>query len=285
MNNRPYCICGIKLKESKPFSDNFLSLKCIKCKSTKFIPKGDCQIKFNYSESEKYNKKNALKSNIMRWAHKKLLKIIPNLNTNVLEIGCYTGAFVKILSDKNIDAFGIDINKNAIEFGRFNFKLQDRLFSLEDNFIKKINSILMIDLLEHIEEPDIFIKDIIKKNNNPLNIIISGPISPVIFHNKSDFPPHHLWRFSEKGLVQMMKINKYKLVRKEYEKSPFLLLRNLAGRVKYGMNKKEYQTDDFPFTGSSNFFKLLNRLSSLQINLPFIPRYNSSILIFKYEIY
>ena len=281
MNKKSFCICGIEIKESKPFSENFLSLRCSNCKSTKFGSKLDYKIKFNYSESEKYNKENALKSNNMRWAHKKLTKIIPQLNTNTLEIGCFTGEFVKILVNKKIDAFGVDINKNAIRFGRLHYNLHSRLFNLDDEFIKKINCILMIDFLEHIEDPDLLIKDIIKKNKNPKYIIISGPISPVIFHNKSDFPPHHLWRFSEKGLVQMMGRNKYKLVRKEYEKSPFLLIRNFAGRLKYGINKKEYLTNDLPFTGSSKFFKFLNKLTSLQLNLPLIPRYNSSILIFK----
>ncbi len=281
MNKQNFCICGNEIKESKPFSDNFLSLKCCDCNSTKFLPKCDFAIKFNYSKSEKYNKENALKSNNMRWAHKKLTKIIPKLNSNILEIGCFTGEFVKILVDKEIDAYGVDINKNAINFGRLHFNLHSRLFNLDEEFLKKIDSILMIDFLEHIEEPDLLIKDIIQKNKNPKYIIISGPISPVIFHNKSDFPPHHLWRFSEKGLVHMMRRNKYKLVIKEYEKSPFLLMRNFAGRLKYGINKKEYLTNDLPFTGSSKFFKLLNKLTSLQINLPLIPRYNSSILIFK----
>ena len=139
----------------------------------------------------------------------------------------------------------------------------------------------MIDLLEHIEDPNSFIADLKKKHNNPNFIIISGPISTRVFHDKSDFPPHHLWWFSEKGLRSMMSNHNYHLTYKKYEKSPFLLIRNIIGRIKYGFTIREYSRSDKSFSGKSILFKMLDKISKIQFNIPLMPKYNAGILVFK----
>lgn len=110
-------------------------------------------------------------------------------NRNILEIGCGTGTnlFEIKLRQKNIQAIGLDMNQTAIEtankmkkllkLDRIDFVCIEAFQFLNQNLksTKKVDTVLLYDFLEHIEEPKKFIEELIKRLPNDVEFIVSVP--------------------------------------------------------------------------------------------------------------
>ena len=264
------CICGNKFGKHKSHSLGFNSLKCSSCGTVKFEPKSSSSSEsFSYQSSLKYNENIALSAPALRWGHYKILECLSGSNASVLELGCHNGFFVRNLLQKGINAYGIDVNVNAVHSGKAVFDLHDRLFLANESSIKlDVNTAVLIDVLEHVSDPSAFLQVVIQRYPQISCLLISGPTTTKIFNDKSDFPPHHLWRFSEKGIKDMLASRGFVITSVRYERNPVLLLRNLVGRILYGFGRREFYGETPPFTGmsfldlsiSSNAYRLLERL-------------------------
>ena len=207
---------------------------------------------FSYQASQKYNENVALSAPALRWGHCKILDYLSGSNASVLELGCHNGFFVSNLLQKGINAYGIDINSNAIRSGKIVFDLHDRLFLANESSITlDVNTAVLIDVLEHVPDPSAFLQNIILRYPQISCLLISGPTTTKIFNDKSDFPPHHLWRFSEKGINDMLALRGFVTTSVRYERNPVLLFRNLVGRLLYGFGRREFYGETPPFTGLS----------------------------------
>ena len=102
---------------------------------------------------------------------KKLLKhVLPIDNLNVLDIGCGSGRYVKILSDLGAKVTGIDISKRIIDRCKHNYPNIQFFNSSLQNFkfnSDKFDLILSSTTLQHI--PDNEKKEAFKKISNLLN--------------------------------------------------------------------------------------------------------------------
>jgi len=187
------------------------------------------------------------------------------LKGKVIEIGCFNGFFVAKMVDNGVDAFGIDINTKAIELGMKRFNFRDRLST---EFNEKFDTAILIDVLEHIEEPVAFVESLVSRYN--LNrVIISCPNSERIFKDKSDWPPHHYWRFSRSSFEKVMTQLNFKESSVVYETSMLLLFRNIIGRLLFGYSKKWFvgapvYSVNTKFRGAYN---LLDRILSAPMRL------------------
>ena len=254
-----HCICGASLEDYKQFSSNFLVVSCSKCAGRAFVPSDSkAPAKFDYaSENLKYG--GGAKDNIvMRWSHRRLLELFRDSKA-VVEIGCHTGFFLAELLSMGIEAFGIDVNTEALRHGAVRYGLDGRLASSAerlDGYNVEHPDLVFIDCLEHIEFPDTFLADHVEAFK-PRRITIAGPLQSRAFVDRSDFPPHHLWRFTEKSIDLALESIGYFRCHTEYEYDLALLVRNMIGRLLYIRSRENWggqKSYEGLRTGSVPFF-------------------------------
>ncbi len=242
------CLCGQPMHLRRRFSEHFDTLNC-QCGTQMFVTaEGAEKISFNYDGSdEKYGSAAYLQGEVFRWAHDQIAQLLSKAAQRgpckTLEVGCFNGFFVNRLVKAGVDAHGTDLNAVAVGAGQAKWQLANRLTTrLEDALAAgPYDFILLIDCLEHIEDPSAFMELLKAHLADGGTIIVSGPVQERFFYDKSDFPPHHIWRFSRVALKSAgarfgMKSEEYAV---QYDTA--LFLRNMIGRLKHGFFTKEYQ--------------------------------------------
>lgn len=146
--------------------------------------------------------------------------------SEILEIGCGTGETLELLRN-NYDAEGIDLSGKAIRIC-----LSKGLSAKKQNFLKnkkKYNSIICLDVLEHIESDLKFIEHInnsLKKNGKLLVLVPSGKMM------KDDIKYGHYRRYSKKEIIKKLEEWGLKIEHVEMFGYPFLyFLRILANHL------------------------------------------------------
>jgi 2-polyprenyl-3-methyl-5-hydroxy-6-metoxy-1,4-benzoquinol methylase len=236
------CICNTLLI-CRPYSANFDQASCSNCGCVRFSAVKDNQVLFQYdSNDEKYGNEFYLLGSEFRWSHNVIAKKLSNISGRILEIGCFNGFFVDRLRRDGFDAIGFDLNKAAVSAGRRVYGLGNNLYHDLDDALAcgPFDAILMIDVLEHISDAGAFLDELIMALAPGGMVLVAGPTSERPFVDKTDFPPHHLWRFTRRGLLSagQQRNLESQIVDVEYDAA--LLLRNVAGRLLNGISKKEY---------------------------------------------
>ena len=144
----------------------------------------------------------------------------------ILDIGCNGGFFLEKLSN-NFEKYGIDVDKEAIKFGKKNFKFKKNL--INNSFLKHkypknyFDCVVLRGTIEHLADPEPYIKKIYKilKKKGKIFIIATPNISSVsakIFkkHWTLFHPIQHLSHFSVNNLEILFKKYKFKLSGYEY---------------------------------------------------------------------
>jgi SAM-dependent methyltransferase len=239
------CICGTDMA-CQPFSENFDALTCPACGSRHFIPAAGHQApEFSYdADNGKYAEQNYLHGKHLRWAHKQLLGHDWR-GKKVLEIGCFTGFFLDELQLAGAQVWGFDVNENALSVGRERYGLQGRLHSSFEALkaAGPFDEILCIDVIEHLDSPDAFLAEVTPLLKNGGQIVVAGPTLERRFHDKSDYPPHHKWWFSRRGLDAFLRRNGYETRVTWVQRDGLLLLRNLLGKAIHGLSRREFYGD------------------------------------------
>ena len=107
--------------------------------------------------------------------HKKALDIVGD-NLKILDIGCNTGELGNLFIKKNCEVTGIDYKVNQ------NQKLKNYIEQNLDNGLPEINYdqfdyVLILDVIEHLKDPESFLIELKKKlkNNLKVKVLISTP--------------------------------------------------------------------------------------------------------------
>ncbi|HIG27809.1 MAG TPA: class I SAM-dependent methyltransferase [Verrucomicrobiales bacterium] len=105
-----------------------------------------------------------------------------------LDVGCGTGQVIRRLKEKSIHAFGVDVSQPNIERAK---KISDTC-SLYDGKIlpfeeDEFDSAGALNVLEHVEQPEDFIKEMIRVVKPGGKIILSSPN----FHRVIGFRDYH----------------------------------------------------------------------------------------------
>lgn len=279
MNKKLKCRICSTIGPTDYVLDRYYQLDCCACNSTSFF----FQENYHYGQDEKYSDIAYLDNYELRWAHEKILRYIIRNKVNIksLEVGCFNGQFVNELRSHGIVSYGTDINTQAIKYGMNRYFPHEKsiLSDSISDFLSLCNTVILIDVLEHMEDPMDFV------NNLPSNInrlVISSPLAKKLIYDKSDFPPHHYSRIDPFGLINELSNAGFNSVDGLYLQSSFLLLvRNAIGRLKYGWNKKWYEGSPV-FTIQSRLvrkiYKLLENMTSPIFKL-FGLRYSAFVLI------
>ena len=224
--------------------------KCVVCKSTKFTNRYQILLeclncghifsnrKLSYDEIKSlydidyfkgneyldYEKdKNIILKNFKLRIATLLKHIKKPLNKSLLEIGCAFGFFIEVSQNHFNKIVGIDISSSAINYAKQNYK---NTF-LQGNFInhqfnnETFDVICMWDTIEHLNEPDKYIK----KANNLLNrggiLALSTPdIGSIVAKFRKEnwrmiHPPTHLHYFSSKTMCRLLENNNFKIIYKK----------------------------------------------------------------------
>jgi len=147
----------------------------------------------------------------------------------VLDIGCGYGAFVKVALEAGFDAYGVDLNPEHIHAGRSVLGLAQRLVlgsieELSEKFRQDevFDLITLFEVIEHVEEPAVLIR-------NVLRLLKPGGIIAISCPNENrwqptgrifvDYPPHHLTRWRPDTMRAFLERNGFVHVITEFDSS------------------------------------------------------------------
>lgn len=150
-----------------------------------------------------------------RWEYDISLSYI-HQGSNVLEIGCGRGYFLRRLEDKGIkQAVGLDFNNEAIKdkVTKFNVLNKDlREFKSQ----KLFDTICSFQVLEHITDPMLFLKDCKNILNDGGLLILSVPNNNYpphkLMQDAFDLPPHHVGHYTPDVLKKIAQVTDMKVV-------------------------------------------------------------------------
>ena len=181
-----------------------------------------------------------------------LLSIIGLLkNKTVLDVGCSTGYFGKILKAANNYVVGIDISKSAIKIAKKNLD-EAYCVNIENELLptkRKFDLIILSEVIEHLFDPESTLKKVIRHlKKNGLIIITTPNISflpnriSILFgkfeyQEQGMFDVGHIHFFNYYTLLNLLKKCDLKLTRENHIAFPLTL--NFL--VKYIPNISAYQ--------------------------------------------
>lgn len=147
-------------------------------------------------------------------------------NGSLIDVGSGTGDFLKYLKEKKAyegDLYGTDI---------IDIKLPYDIRYIKGDFIslkmhKKYDNIVSLAVIEHIKEPQLFIKKISEISNNKAKVIIMTFNSDGLIYRLANvlkkfgfrtafdrlYSPHHVNHFNNKSLKKLLQDNDFKVVK------------------------------------------------------------------------
>lgn len=143
--------------------------------------------KFNIFYEHKYDlseEKNLYLSKInFKSPHSEAIKRVKD-NSLILDIGCNDGSIANILiKKKNCKVIGVDKDKKNLNYEITDFYSLNLDKGLPEIDYEKIDYILLLDVIEHINDPELFMKNLYDKisKNEKVEILIStGNVSFII---------------------------------------------------------------------------------------------------------
>lgn len=138
-----------------------------------------------------------------------------DINT-VLDFGCGTGEFVNYLKSKEINAEGIEPNAVAFQKARHKgIKVYKNILEVE----KKFDAITLFHVLEHVDNYNKTLEELISKLNSDGLLLIAVPNykSYDAKYYKEKWAawdvPRHLWHFSKKNISDLAEEHNLELIK------------------------------------------------------------------------
>jgi len=219
----------------------FSHLICNDCRFEFFVREGAAADSLLYENDGDYSDDLAISGNyrdLLQWQHFTALKHIGTCKKerpSILDVGCFNGFFVKKLCDMGFDAYGVDFNKKAIEYGAKNYDLGKRIavrdiseLALED---RRYDVITLFDVIEHVEQPQVLLlglKGLLREGGI---LILSTPNNNMSRRPALDYPPHHLSRYYPETLRIFLANAGFKTVRHYEQMSCYNLVRHFVGSL------------------------------------------------------
>ena len=247
------CDCCLHDMEKISLYGEYSRFHCQNCDHERFVGKSGVIESDLYEDDSDYKADLDISRNhkhLIMWCHKRALtslqKIFGHKKLRILDIGCFNGFFVKELRDRGYDGWGIDFNKDALEFGKANYQLESFIStSTLNDHNGKFDVITLFEVIEHLDDFSSLIKEAVEKLNDDGILILSVPNSKMIWRPKLDFPPHHLSRFAPESMYNLMDRHDLNVVFQEEQASSFDLLRNYFGSLQRGKNTESLRGGAF----------------------------------------
>ena len=126
---------------------------------------------------------------------------------NILDFGAGYGLITEKFKKKGYKISAVEINKTALE------KLNDKnidSYNLIEKVPKSINCIISLNVLEHIEDDDKYIKKFYNHLPQDGKLILYLPSSNLIWTELDDMV-NHKRRYSKSGVVELLNSNSFEI--------------------------------------------------------------------------
>jgi 2-polyprenyl-3-methyl-5-hydroxy-6-metoxy-1,4-benzoquinol methylase len=214
---------------------------------------GDTKFYDWVTKFDKYHAKN-------RWEWRQIKSILAaeEKTVRLLEIGCGDGSFFEFVSDlDNVVGVGIDTSASSVELARargletIEGEIKDNLDVLQER--GPFDAIVATHILEHLEDPRLFVEQCGSLLKDGGYALISTPYSPLsreLWRNDvMNLPPHHLTRWN---------FTAYKMLGEQTN----LLAKVHVPRAKSALKRSVRQTCIY-VTGEDRKFSLVERIKIL----------------------
>ncbi len=122
-----------------------------------------------------------------------LVRVCSGRGDTVLEIGAGLGHYVRLLRDDGFDAYGCDLGNPRIHHEVKDFVFGNMDFAdLEVDLRKRVKTVLLLDVIEHIEKPGEFLASIMRSLPGVRSIVITVPARQEIWSNYDEHYRHFL---------------------------------------------------------------------------------------------
>ena len=126
---------------------------------------------------------------------------------NILDFGAGYGLITEKFKKKGYKISAVEINKTALE--KLNVKNIDS-YNLIEKVPKSINCIISLNVLEHIEDDDKYIKKFYNHLPQDGKLILYLPSSNLIWTELDDMV-NHKRRYSKSGIVELLNSNSFEI--------------------------------------------------------------------------
>ena len=162
-----------------------------------------------------------------RWEYQHLPGQVKASDT-LLEVGSGRGYFLRFIEDKVKSAVGLELNTEAVAQKVCRSDVLPMMVEeLAASAARKFDVVCSFQVLEHIPEPDTFLRACIDCLAPSGQLILSTPNSDHIPFQRQedafDLPPHHLGHFSPKVFAELAKLYDVQLERVLIEPRQFSL--------------------------------------------------------------
>jgi len=135
---------------------------------------------------------------------KRLVRSACQKGDTILEIGAGRGHYVRVLRADGFDVFGCDLAVASVheEVQAFIFRGRD-FADLDVTLRERVTAILLLDVLEHIEQPSDFIVSVLRALPAIQRMIITVPARPELWSNYDEHYRHFV-RYDIRTLHEML---------------------------------------------------------------------------------
>jgi hypothetical protein len=159
------------------------------------------------------------------------IKSLPDRGERILEIGCGRGIVVTQLRNRGFNCFGVELAAIPVPPSAAQFVTAGvHAWQLPPEFRHEIQTILLLDVIEHLPDPAAFIAGTIKYYPNIRNLVVTVPARRELWSNYDEFYRHYR-RYDLEMLRQNLTDAKLTIIRVGYffhSFYPLLLLAKLG---------------------------------------------------------
>jgi len=143
--------------------------------------------------------------NFNRWTYE---FIRPFLGNSILELGSGFGTFSRMMLDDKKEVFGLDINQKHTDHAKKNcpdavFLLHDITSGIEALNGKKFDTMISLNVLEHIENDKLAMKNVTETLLPNGKAVILVPAHPIIY-DELDRMSGHFRRYTKKTATELV---------------------------------------------------------------------------------
>lgn len=172
----------------------------------------DDQFDSVYLDGMEYHWWNLARSRILA----KEVKAFAGPKSSVLEVGCGRGLVVKRLREAGIDCSGVELaGVRPIQAAEQHIRVGTDAVDLPETERQRYDTILLLDVIEHIPEPVHFLQNLATAFPNLSRVIVTVPARQELWSNYDEFYGHYR-RYSPAMLEALSRELNWKLARKSY---------------------------------------------------------------------
>ncbi len=150
----------------------------------------------------------------------RILKLLEKYATGkkLLDIGCASGFFIKVMMDNGWEAKGIDPSSYAVNYGKEKYGVDIHQATFEGDYVSKeiFDVITLIGVIEHLEHP---LESLFKVNEylNKDGLVLITTINAGRYIHLFKFkPPEHLFYFNYSQLSRLLKKTGFRILEKRF---------------------------------------------------------------------